>query len=567
MSDREELEALRRMAELEAKAGGSVLPKSSSKMPEKIDWALELEKQKAQEIGPGERFFMSMGQPVADIVRSGKKVVANIADYVSPKEKTLSDLVVDRDTSRAAAVQNQIKREKELEAPYINPMGRMAGDVLLNVALPTPDSKSRLVRTLGQLGMGAGYGAATTPEDTSGGAAAGALGTGVGMGINRLLGGAIKPFISKEAESLMAQGVQPTPGQALGGAFNTAEQKLRSMPLAGGIIRGARERATGEFNTAVGNRALANINEAVGAKTKPGAALTEEVATKIGNVFDRIEPNAKFVTDPVFNQEVAAIRTQLSQMAPEKLTQFDNIVQNQIVAKLRGGEMAGDQWAGTRSMLGRITRENRLGNASADQRALADAVGDLQEAVNFNVVKNSAPSVKTDLSDASSAWRQYKQMEKAAGMKGAMGNENVFTPSQYLSAVRGSLTAGQRAQGKGTNTEFAQQAQKVLGDTVPDSGTAGRLGVMDFVAGLGAGGAAYANPAATFGTAAALAAPYTRSGSQFLMQGAEPAYKAAVQALTLRGVPMQAVDEALRKYGPQGVISLARSIGANTAQQ
>ena len=459
------------------------------------------------------------------------------------------------DEGGAAATVGGIGADIAMSAP----VGGLAGAATKSAPL--------LARALAQVAGGAGYGAATSPEDRTGGALGGGVGTAVGMGVNRLIGGAIKPFIQPEAQAMMKEGIQPTIGQAIGGGVNTAEQKMRSLPLAGNLIRKARERATGEFNTAVGNRALSDIGESVGASTKPGSALTEEVANKIGGVFDRIEPNAKFVTDPDFTKSVAAIRTQLSQMAPEKLTQFDNIVQNQIADKLRGGAMNGEQWAGTREMLNRIARQNKLGNPSGDQLALADSIGELQQAVIDNVVKNSPANIRSELANASSGWRQYKQMEKAAGMKGAMNNENVFTPSQYLSAVRGGLTAGQRAQGKGTNTEFAQQAQKVLGDTVPDSGTAGRLGMMDLLVGGATGGAAYADPTGTLGAAALLAAPYTRAGSKFAMQGVEPAYKAAVQALTLRGVPTQAVDEALRKYGPQGVISLARSIGVNTAQQ
>jgi hypothetical protein len=83
---------------------------------------------------------------------------------------------------------------------------------------------------------------------------------------------------------------------------------------------------------------------------------------------------------------------------------------------------------------------------------------------------------------------------------------------------------------------------------------------------LGAGAATGAD----LGTAAALGAVtvpmYSRMGSQFMMQGLTPAYESAVKALTLRGVPAQAIDEALRKYGPQGVISLARSAGVNSQQ-
>jgi hypothetical protein len=84
---------------------------------------------------------------------------------------------------------------------------------------------------------------------------------------------------------------------------------------------------------------------------------------------------------------------------------------------------------------------------------------------------------------------------------------------------------------------------------------------------LGAGSAAGMDPTSMGGAAALAMLPYSRTGSKFLMQGIEPAYKSAVQALSLRGVPMQAIDDALRKYGPQGVIGLARGYGVNEANQ
>jgi hypothetical protein len=125
---------------------------------------------------------------------------------------------------------------------------------------------------------------------------------------------------------------------------------------------------------------------------------------------------------------------------------------------------------------------------------------------------------------------------------------------------------------RGGNTPFeklntlTRQGEKVLGDSVPDSGTATRLGWG--MMGLGAVGAGTgAIDPATLGAGAALALPfYTRTGSKFAMQGIEPMYQAAVKQLSLRGVPTQVLDEALRKYGPEGVISLARSAGINSQQ-
>lgn len=566
MSDREELEALRRMAELEAKAGG----KAVAKGPASVDWALELEKQKAEEMGPVGRFAMSVGQPMADIVRSGKKVFANVADYVAPRQQNLSDLVLNRDVSRAAQVQKEIEREKQLEAPYITPGGRMIGDVLLGMAIPTPDSKIRLVRTLAQLGSGAAYGAATSPEDMSGGAAAGTLGTAAGMGLNRVVGGVIKPFISKEAQALMDQGIQPTIGQAVGGFVNTAEQKLKSLPLVGDVIRNARGRAVNDFN----EKAIQVANPASKGFGDEALTATREA---LGNKFDDVLRSI-----PQLNLNTGAIKTFAVNAVDDQALNLANNSKQKVLAYVqknlldRSGSMDGETAQRIGSDALKAAQRWKY-STNSEEQAMGAALEKITNEWRDSLVK-AAGQRGPELRDAQAAWRAFIPVDRAGSYR---GNQNIasnevpgrFTPN----SLRRSIEASDQSQFNnatramnGGNSPFqrlntlTRQGERVLGDSVPDSGTATRL--MWGAGALGAGSAAGMNPA-DMGMGAALALPlYSRAGSKFLMQGLTPAYEAAVKQLSLRGVPTQAIDEALRKYGPQGVISLARGIGVNSQQ-
>jgi len=555
-------------------------------------------------------------------------------------------------------------------------IGAIGADVAMSAAPGALVTKATaaapvLTRALSQLGLGAGYGALTSPEDRTTGAVAGGVGTGVGMAANRVIGGAIKPFISKDAEALMAQGIQPTPGQAIGGAVNTAEQKLKSLPLVGDVIRGARNRSVNEFNEKA-------IQTAVpGAKGFGDEALTaarETLGNKYDEILDKI-PRMNLEREPIINSAKRAAASGDLGLNDQSKQYVRNYVANNMLG--RGNSIDGQTAKRIESDLLKVINTKRSSSV-AEERQIAEALSRVHDTWRDSLAgmaDAAVPGAGKELLENNRAWRAFVALDRAGGYR---GNQNLasnevagrFTPnslrrsietsdtSQFNNATRGAEfrtpktpvqdaaqateQTASRAPGRGpiipefaelasgqgrlpmeTNrigygypvstdvrqqaitdilrnragqstsgvaNEAAQatqaaatsprvvgeapfdrlnrmtrQAERVLGDSVPDSGTATRM--MWGAGALGAGAATGAD----LGTAAALGAvavpAYSRMGSQFLMQGVEPAYKSAVQALTLRGVPMQTVDEALRKYGPQGVISLARSIGVNTAQQ
>jgi hypothetical protein len=534
---------------------------------------MELEKQKASEMSPISRFAMSVGQPMADIARTGQKVYANVADYVSPKQSNLSDLVLDRDPSRATQVQKQVEREKQLESPYINQAGRMTGDVLLNMAMPTPDKGGVLRRTLMNLGQGAGYGAATTPENAEGGAVGGAFGSAVGMGFNRLLGGAIKPFISQDAKELAQQGIQPTIGQSIGGAFNTAEQKLKSIPFIGDVIRNSRARSVNEFNEKA-------IQTAVPSSKGFGDEALTTARKTLGNQYDSVLdqlPNIQVDKSAILKALRSSVDDPALALNKESKSFVSDYVRNNLIN--RTGQLNGQNAKKIESDFAAAIARKATGNA--EDKATADAMRNVQQQWRQSLTQAADavnPGSGAALREADAAWRAFIPLDRAGGYRGnqnAAANEVTgrFTPN----SLRRSMEASDQSQFNnatrsmsGGNSPFeklnslTRQGERVLGDSVPDSGTAARI--MMGGATVGAGTYAGMDPT-TMGAGALMTLPmYSRAGSKFLSQGIEPMYQAAVKQLSLRGVPTQVLDEALRKYGPEGVISLARSAGVSSQQ-
>ncbi|MBH9642337.1 transglycosylase SLT domain-containing protein [Burkholderia vietnamiensis] len=465
---------------------------------------------------------------------------------------------------------------KNLDADYAgyqqtNPVAAGAGNIGGQVApaLLLPGGQAQIARIgsgVGRLAARSAVGAAqgsvmgaTQPVVNDGqdfaqqklsqigaGAAGGALGAPVGAAIGRVLA----PVGSAAVTALRNAGITPTIGQMLGPVASNLEQKATSLPLAGNLINSGRQQAVQQFNRAVGNDALAPIGETLPNNVRAGADMVQHVQQTIGQRYQDIARNGRVVMDAPLQKDIATLQAGIAQDAPALAGRFNNIVNNQLTGK-NGGNLTGDQWASTRSMINQQIRNHSGFNASSDDRVMADYLQQLQDSITSNAEHYSAQSVQQQLGQANAAWARYKALEKAAGMKGAQAYDNVFTPNQYLSASRAGQTAAQRAtssSGQGFPAQnLAQTAQSVLGNTVPDSGTAGRLGVMDLLA----GGGALANPATAL-KVGALALPYA------------PGVRNVMPALVAsRPAAVRAAAPVARRLGPV----IGGMLGTNSAQQ
>ena len=426
-----------------------------------------------------------------------------------------------------------------------------------------PLLRQALARGAAEVGAGAAYGAATAPEDRGSAAAQGAVGSVVGIGLNRAVGGLVRPLVTPEAQALAKRGVQPTVGQSLGGFANTTEQKLTSVPIVGDIIRNSRQRALNEFNEQ-GIRIASPSSQGVGDE-----ALTA-AREQIGSMYDSALANMPKITvgqAPIIQSTISAAddpRLALSDAAKKRV--YDYVEANLL---RRSTNIDAQVAKRIESDLGAAARSLK-GSSTAEDRAIGEALSQVhaQWRNSLTATVNAVdPQAGKLLREADASWRAFLPLDRAGASAGSQKGDlpGRFTPRALRRAIEAQdvsqFNNATRAQRAGTTpfddlNIYARQGEQVLGDTVPDSGTAGRL-LPAAVFGTGGSYAAGVLPEAAAATAATAAA-YSRTGTRALTEGIEPAYRAAVQTLTLRGVPMQRIDQMLRTAGPQAVINASR---------
>lgn len=437
-------------------------------------------------------------------------------------------------------------------------LGNLINPANLAVGAKLPQAASMM----GRIGIGAAYGAgsgAVTPVagDDFAGEKIKQIGMGaITGGVMPVATGAIARIISPNASKnanlqlLKAEGVRPTIGQTLGGAWNTAEQKLQSVPIVGDAITSARGATRDQLNTAAYNRAL----NPIGQQAQSGAVGREgvqSVKTALGKAYDNLLPKLKFQSDPQFGSEMSSLTTMVGNgnVKPEFAKQFNSIVKNEVNARMTPqGAMDGPSFKALESSLSQKIKAFS-GAQDPDQRALGSA---LQEVLNSarGVLGRTNPQYASELSSINKGYANYATIRRAASGVGA--NEGIFTPAQLQSAVRaGDKSAGKGAfaTGNGLMQDLSEAGKTVLGNNYPDSGTAGRL--MGGIGAIATGAINPAIPAALIGGAAA----YTKPVQSIL--------RAAVSS---RPQIAQPAAGAIRKYA-SSLVPLGAQLGLDALKE
>jgi hypothetical protein len=344
------------------------------------------------------------------------------------------------------------------------------------------------------------------------GGAGGYVGDKLVKGVSRI----IKPNTAPEVQALMREGVTPTPGQILGGNFNRAEEKAISLPFVGDAIAASRRRAAGELNTAVANRALAPIGQAL-PKNLSGREAVKYVDDTLGAAYDSLLPKLTVKADQAFTQQVGSLRQMVStgSIDPNAGKMFERILKNDVLGKFKGqNALTGQTIKQIESDLGQ--KISQLGGSTdADARLVADALKEVQSALRAAVMRSNPQQAK-ELQAINTGWANFKRMQKAASYVGA--EDGMFDASQLQSAVKAldrSKDKGRFAEGGALMQDLSDNAKKVLGAKIPNSGTADRL--MN----AGAIGASVVNPMIPLGLAggaAAYSAPAQRLIAMMLAQ-------------------------------------------------
>lgn len=367
-------------------------------------------------------------------------------------------------------------------------------------------------------------------------AGTGALVGGAVPMVTSLAGRLINPKSSPEVQSLMKRGVTPTPGQTLGGGAKAFEEKMTSVPLVGDVIKGGQRRAIEDFNRAVYDDVLKPAG--LPAPKTVGREAVEEVGNKLSQAYDDLvnNPAVTMRGDRQFAQELSNLNQMAQSLPAKEQAQWQKFITDKLVRAFSpNGRMDGRSFKELESVLSAQAKKFG-GTTDAYQQSLGDAFGELLDSLrgafarsNQGVMVNGVDAGKR-LADLNASWAKLVRLERAAGLQGA--TDGVITPAQLSSAVKAvdQSTRG-RAYARGTALmqDVSDPAKAVLGNTYPDSGTAGRALAAALTA-----GAVPISPALAGGMAAPMMA-YTPMGQKLtaaLLAGRQgPGYQAAAQGV------------------------------------
>lgn len=416
-------------------------------------------------------------------------------------------------------------------------------------------------------GAAAGAGGADDGSRLAGagtGAIAGLVGSGLGQGLARggsaIAGGVRDPSVN----ALLQLKTPVTLGQAVGRsgrfgeAIKGAEDRLAGIPGVGDMINARRTEGVRHMNTKAIDKALEPINGTVSGKI--GEEGVAEARQKVAQAFNDALSGVSAQAD---NQFLGDTASALNRLRRYKRDGIGDEVIDQIEEATRGyfdpatGQITGENMQAFLESMRQIRaayKNDPLGaRIGKDVKAIETAVE--------GIFARQAPDVMPKFNAAKQAYRRVSIISDAVNR--GKNTEGVFTPGQLGMAdrVNASKFDGKQAaaSGSGQFHDFQRNAQNVLPNQIPDSGTVGRLAVPLALGGAGAGlgaagGDTQAGAQTGLGLAGFLMALYSKRGQSMLVAGA-----------TKRGPKARAMSDALRKR--QRLIGAGGAAGALSATQ
>ena len=303
--------------------------------------------------------------------------------------------------------------------------------------------------------------------DNLGTVAAGAALPAALSGVGKIASKGVQRMNRPEVQRLREKGVQPTVGQTLGGTANRLEEAAQAIPFLG--VRKARERAQGEWRKSFFDDALAPLGKKVDDADPQQMMIQAERA--VDDAYDSaraLMPDGIVVNNGL-RESLGTIKTKAAEggygLNGDELKDFNRIWKNMKPLFANKGKVSQKDLQKIDQALSKTAGKS---NAS---RELKEAVGDLR-ATFSDYVGSKNPAYKEAYDKAQSSFMGLARLRDAA----AKDAEGAFTPGQAVSATRKQdKSASKGTTGEGYLQREAQDARRVLGDKVNDTGTAENL--------------------------------------------------------------------------------------------
>lgn len=423
--------------------------------------------------------------------------------------------------------------------------GRVGGNVVspANLAIGAAAAPLNLA---GRLVAGGAQGLLSQPVESTDNfaeqkarqAALGVAGAGVGEVAGRTLGRIISPAASRDpaVQSLMEEGVTPTMGHLLGSKATAVERALHVTPILGTAIAGAESRTFEDFNRAVANRILRNVGEKVSKDVPVGTELFAKTNQILSDKYESLLPKLKGAIDQPLQQDLNTIRSMAQSLPKSSEETLNRILKTDLEDRFTQAGLAnGHTVKEVESIIGKKARDYRI-SSDPDQRQIGNALTEVQRSLREMVMRQN-PTHAPELQKINESWALLIRMEKAASSTGAQRRGGVFTPEDYLGAIKSadsSLRKRNVAKGTALDQDFAQAAQRVLGKEPQSLGQAYRI-----AAGLGLAGPYLQNPKLLLGEGLA-SLPYTPVGQKIVATalGRRPTGAAGVRDFIKSNTPL-----------------------------
>jgi hypothetical protein len=408
------------------------------------------------------------------------------------------------------AFRSNLDSEQALDAAdsSVNPAARLTGQVVGGLVGPVPGrgliakGAARLgraapvARVAGEAAVqsglyGTGKGDSTDIGDRlkSGAtdAAKGTAGALAGYGLVRGAARAISPKVSQEVADLANAGVVMTPGQRGGRLSRWVENASESIPGVGVPIRAAKARGVQQFNKAWTDEALAPLNTKLPSSVPAGYKAVEWAQGAVSKAYDDALKGINAPADQAFQQGLAQTAAKYSKLPKDQRSAFQAIMQLRINPLLAGkANLDGPTLQKVyRSLQRDIAGFHKKNDPIAD--LTASALEEVRD--NFmDLAERHAGTGAKGFKAANEAAARLARVEAAAGRSNSVGG--VFSPTTAASAAakKGFGTSRQNvARGGARMQRLADAAKAVLPDSVPNSGTAERAGLMGLIGASGTG--------------------------------------------------------------------------------
>tara|TARA_R110002012_G_C11645463_1_gene611004 strand:- start:8 stop:1732 length:1725 start_codon:yes stop_codon:yes gene_type:complete len=489
------------------KADASGNTQDAQKLAKMYKKAIEIENRpKINKFGEGARSLiegLTFGSS-DELGGFGSFIGAKAADMFGPNnEGATTD-----DNYYKTARDNIRAKQKEFERQ--NPVLKTGLEIVGGIAIPGGIAKTGITKggaafnknipdfLKGSTAQGAGYGSlygigtADEISDIPENALTGGLIGGGGSKAISSAGKVIAPKVSNLVQKTMARGNELTPGQIFGGLTNTLEQKLGSVVPG---VKKARGRTIEKFNREVAEDILKPLGVIMPASIKTNSQASQFITKEIDKSYTKAYQNMQLDLDATFKKSLKDIVKNSGLVGKSK--QNLNLEINKIINMIENKSIKGS--GKNKKSIANGIKGNNVKNVSKNIKAKIAAYrkstnvnespleDSLQEAFDIfkqNMIKQNPKSGKL-LLDTDSVYGQVVQFQKAVPKGGKTG---MFTPNQLLTSAVEGMTAPSKRISKANQTgklqKIANEAEEVLGDYVPDSGTAGNIALNSIIAGF-----------------------------------------------------------------------------------